>query len=760
MLTLNTQYDTQGHVKSQTTPMGGSFAFAYTEDANGNIQQTQVTDSLNIQRTLNFSASGYYTGGQVQTDIRAVGKPEQQTFTYAWQPSTNLLQSITDPLNRTTAYTYDSNGNKTGTTLLSGTSGSVTATAAYSGALNQVSSITDPMNRSVSFTYDAFGNLITVTKPLVSQVVNDYNANGQLVSSSMQGIPSVKVQYSAGLPSALMDGLGDTVSTVADAAGRTVSTSDALGHTSQYQYDNDNHILSTTDALLNKTQLSYDQNGNVLTLADANGGTLTYTYDSANRVQTRQDALGAIAHFYYDTNGNLTSVTDRKNQTKTFTYDSLNRLTRFTYSDQSNTSYTYDAGNRLTQTVDSIAGTTTYTYDLLNRLLSKTNPLGSVSYTYNAAGQRTSMTVAGQMVVNYSYDAAGRIYQITQGTAAVTIGYDTVGRRSSLILPNGVTTAYHYDGASRLSEIDYSNSSGSLGNLTYQCDAAGHRTAMGGSLARVTLPTAFSGATYNAANQLVKRGGVNFAYDSLGNLTGDGTSTYNWNVRNQLASISGTAATASFGYDASGKRVAATVNTVPQQFQFDGANVVQEFNGLGSVTANLLTGLGLDENYSRTDISGTQSYLTDALNSTVALTDGGGNSSSQYTFDPAGGTTQTGAASTNAFQFTGRQNDGTGLYYMRARYYSPALGRFISEDPIGVAGGTTLYAYSGNNPTNLSDPLGTNPKGAPQQGNNNPFLAAATIFRNLAPDFLAEERSIMSEMGASVISPGSEGFTD
>ena len=112
--------------------------------------------------------------------------------------------------------------------------------------------------------------------------------------------------------------------------------------------------------------------------------------------------------------------------------------------------------------------------------------------------------------------------QITQGSAVVTIGYDTVGRQSSLTLPNGVITAYHYDGASRLSEIDYSNASGSLGNLTYQYDAAGRRSGMGGSLAQMTLPAAFSGATYNAANQLMQRGGSNFSYDSLGNLTSDG----------------------------------------------------------------------------------------------------------------------------------------------------------------------------------------------------------------------------------------------
>src|SRR5678815_1392652 len=79
----------------------------------------------------------------------------------------------------------------------------------------------------------------------------------------------------------------------------------------------------------------------------------------------------------------------------------------------------------------------------------------------------------------------------------------------------------------------------------------------------------------------------------------------------------------------------------------------------------------------------------------------------QYTYAPFGATTSAGAASANAAQFTGRENDGTGLYYYRARYYAPDLGRFISEDPLGFGGGdANLYAYVGNRPTSANDPLG------------------------------------------------------
>src|SRR5439155_13360265 len=69
-------------------------------------------------------------------------------------------------------------------------------------------------------------------------------------------------------------------------------------------------------------------------------------------------------------------------------------------------------------------------------------------------------------------------------------------------------------------------------------------------------------------------------------------------------------------------------------------------------------------------------------------------------------TTPLGASSTNSFQYTGRESDGTGLYYLRARYYSPRLQRFVSEDPIGFVAGVNFYAYTYNNPMNWIDPNG------------------------------------------------------
>ncbi|MCS6304871.1 MAG: RHS repeat-associated core domain-containing protein [Nitrospira sp.] len=195
-----------------------------------------------------------------------------------------------------------------------------------------------------------------------------------------------------------------------------------------------------------------------------------------------------------------------------------------------------------------------------------------------------------------------------------------------------------------------------------------------------------------------------------------GTTTYTWNVRNQLTSISGPSLSASFTYDSFGRRTGKTINGTTTNFVYDGLNPVQEMNG-ATVTVNLLTGLGLDEFFTRTDSVGVRSLLPDALGSTVALGDGTGTLQTQYSYEPFGFTTQTGAASTSSYKYTGREDDGSGLFYYRARYYQPRLQRFISEDPIGFLGGDiNLYAYVRNNPINLIDQLGlsSSPCGCPR----------------------------------------------
>jgi RHS repeat-associated protein len=108
---------------------------------------------------------------------------------------------------------------------------------------------------------------------------------------------------------------------------------------------------------------------------------------------------------------------------------------------------------------------------------------------------------------------------------------------------------------------------------------------------------------------------------------------------------------------------------------------------------NLISG-GIYGFFSRTDSGGTSVPLVDGMGSTIALTDSSGTPQAQYTYEPFGNTTVTGPGHANSFQYTGRENDGTGLYFYWARYYSPSIQRFVSEDPSRFQGGFNLYAYN------------------------------------------------------------------
>ncbi|WP_348774023.1 RHS repeat-associated core domain-containing protein [Micromonospora sp. WMMD714] len=215
------------------------------------------------------------------------------------------------------------------------------------------------------------------------------------------------------------------------------------------------------------------------------------------------------------------------------------------------------------------------------------------------------------------------------------------------------------------------------------------------------------GYDYNDADQLTSLDGTTYSYDNEGNLTGDGATTYSWNARGQLASLARTGMSASFSYDGLGRRTTRTVNGSVTRYLYDGDTAVQELDATGP-KANLMTG-GTDVHYARSDATGEHDVLTDALGSVVGLTQGSGPVAISYTYEPFGTTSSSGAASDNTVQYTARENDGTGLYYQRARYYHPALSRFISQDPIGHAGGGNLYAYAANSTVNYTDPTGHMP---------------------------------------------------
>ena len=706
---IQNTFDGNGMVTQQAMADGAAYHFSYNLDGNGNVTQTSVTDPLGHVREVEFNEDGF-----MSRDTRAVGLPEQQTIGYNRQAGTGLLLAMTDPLSRSTTYSYDSVGNMTAVTRLAGTSNAITTRFGYDQRYYEVSEVSDPLGNTTSLTYDSSGNMLTMSDALRNTTSLSYNTEGQPVTAVDPLGNVTQFAYESGNLVKSTDPLGRTLSRFIDGAGRVVSVSDPLNNQGTIGYDQLDEIVTMTDPMGNQTAFTYDKNGNLLTMTDANGNKTTYTYDNMDRLVKRTDPLGAFDQYTYDLLGNVHRGTDRKGQATTYTYDGLSRVIEVQYDDGNTVNYTWDAGNRLVNIDDSASGTISRSYDSLNRLTGESTAQGSVSYAYDTDGRRQTMSVSGQSPVSYSFDATSKLRGLSQGGSQVSMGYDADGRRISLSLPNGIAASYNYDAASQLAAIVYQGKGLPQANIEYTYDQAGRRTSVSGSLANTQLPVAVSAASYNSNNQLTSWGSTQITYDANGNTLNDGMNSYVWDARNRLVSANSGGAT--FTYDPLGRRVGKTILSVNTNFLYDGVNPVQELNG-STVTANMLTG-GVDEYFMRTDLNGTSVILRDVIGSTIMTTDSSAQPLAQVSYAPYGSLSITGNTD-SSYTYTGRESDGLGLYYYRARYYNPATGRFISEDPSEFFGsGANLYGYSDDDPINHRDPFGlySGPYGPPVYG--------------------------------------------
>ncbi|SAK39693.1 RHS repeat-associated core domain-containing protein [Caballeronia ptereochthonis] len=697
-------YDANGRVSMQTYADHTAYQFVYTTDTHNNVTAATITDPNGNNENVTFDPVSGYTA----TDTYAYGTALAQTTTYVREAS-GLVDSETDALGRKTAYSYDALGNVTSVTRLAGTTNAVTTQLTYTTDYNQLASVTDPLGHVTQFGYTN-GCLTQVTDPLNHASTITCNTAGQPRAATDALGNKVSFGYNGYDLSRITDPLGRSIHYVTDTLGRRTATRDPLGNVTLVAYDTNDRVVSATDALNQTTTLNYDGNGNLTSVALPNTGVITYVYDNRNRLITRTDAMNQSESWAYSGLGQVLTHTDRKGQITEISYDALNRRSLVSYADGSGTQANYDAGNRLTSLVDSASGTLSWGYDDLDRVTGTSSAQGSLSYTYDAAGRRTGMTAAAQATATYTYDNANRLTGITQGSETVQLAYDADNRRTTLTLPNGITVNYGYDNASELAGLTYNQNNGtSLGNLTYGYDADGRIISKSGTFATDVLPTATTQpATFDLNDRETSFSGQALTYDANGNLTSDGTNTYTWNARNQLTQISqGGTARLSFSYDALGRRISKTMQGTATQFLYDGNNAVQETQG--SAINPILVGLGVDERFARNDVTGRTYFLADLLNTTIALTDSMGAIKQQYSYDPYGNVTpnDTTTGFTNPYQFTGREADTSALYYYRARYYSPMMGGYISEDPAEFLGGQlTFYGYAGADPLDYNDPYG------------------------------------------------------
>ncbi len=714
----------RGHLHTITNAKGHTITYS---NYNGYGKAERIKDSNNVVTALTYCPNGllntrttagvvvdydYYPDGSLQK----VTLPGGRTVNYLYTPS-GKVEEITDNLGNKIVYSYDTEG------------------------LRRRQDVFDPQNTLTAyldFDYDDADRLHKTFQPDGYFEQLDYDGANNLVQRINQLTQLTEYGY---------DEL-NRLETVTE-SGITVTA---------ITYDSDNNQKTVTDAEQKVTSFTYDDFGRRLTRTSPDTGLTLYDFDEVDNLTSKLDASNINITYGYDELNRLETISyPDPVDNVTYSYDQgVNGIGRRTGMSDStgSTSYVYDTFGRLeveTRTQDGIDFTLIYGYNDNNEIIEISYPSGRiVTYNRNSIGNvesvtttidgdtttlasgilykpfgpMTDMTLGNGVVISNSYDNMYRLQNSSAGTFFDrTYGYypDSAVQTITDNIDATASQSYTYDTLHRLK-----TALGKYGNMVWNYDDVGNRldqTTDAGVINYIYVPGT------NLLNQVVGTETTDYLYDNAGNQQNLGNNDLIWSQDNRLVEVNKVSRKkvtniGVYGYDGRGLRTIRTAGgeAVHSIYGMDG-NILLESDDSGTVINEYvyLNGVRLallNQTVTTTKVKGkpvttvtdhTFYYISDHLSTAQVMLDDQGTIVWQGNYTPFGEVDVVVNTIENNFRFPGQVLDPeTGLYYNWHRFYDPSTGRYISADPIGLAGGMNLYAYVGGNPVNWIDPKGLN----------------------------------------------------
>ncbi len=729
-LTNTFGYDSQFHLVAATNSRGFVTKYGY----NTQHDVVAVTNAGIVTNLFSYYAAGDSQAGLLRYSTNGDGLVTTNVYDAYGNPAVVLNPGGLS----TNGFTYSARGDLLKTTNALG----LVITYGYNARRELTNTVAVGFftNKVV---FDPAGNPAASVDGLGNTTSNTYSPSGLILTNYLPTLPAgspvvIHLYDARGWKYSVVDPLNNTSQTVYDSAKRVISTQDPLTRSVGFAYDASGRQLAVTNPLQQVTRMTYngrgeqvvvtnalndrlafvfDNTGNRVTVTNRNNNAFTAVYDAVGRITTNLTPTGKATVLAYNGRGLVTTNIEPSLQKTTNTYDALGRLTNRADS-VANTTFRYNANNNVTHIVEA-GKTNRFDYDQLGRL---TNYVDSVNrtngYAYDANGNLTKLYYAanGGAPVSYAYDSHNRLTNVLDWTSKQTrLEYDLGGRLTKITRPNGTVRQMDYDAAGQLTNIVEKLGNGTpIAAFKLQWDGAGRIT----NEFRAPLPHSWSAPTrtqvFDNDNRVTSFNSTTLTNDADGNLTWGpirngaayAYTNFTYDARNRL--VQGGAVSNVF--DPAGNRISTRAGGVTNDFQVAPVGGVSQVLALypsGGSGRNYIYGQGLL--YELSGAGAGYYYHYDQRGSVVAVTDDSGNVIYRAEYSPYGTIIYSAGSYSTPFGYNGRygvQTDSSGLLYMRARFYSPDLCRFLNADPIGFAGGWNVYAFADGNPVANVDPDG------------------------------------------------------